>query len=1225
MADTVLTDSYDFVQRAVAEFVDIIDTLADHLGDDDIRKLILGDLGLDPTTGAQLQIPQQNLASVRAYRDRTDTDLEAFLAVVDDAAAILDAITSFIEAASAEPTTEEALRELLFELIMLSSLLQYRYKYPAALALAETLAIVDYGLENYDLVRLAVDQIGRIIDAFTRNIIGLHPLFVWRLGEVVELQTESHARDMSDAFLLPFAGVLMALILSEKPTKLTETKILYGWDVLDPSEPAAGDVISNRILSIDFKAKHKEPEKKLLTLGQNFAEDLDARTIPAALKTRFADAGHALGDAAVVVVKQPEKKWLIVDVDRFTIRKENSALNVFDQPASAEVARSVGLAFVPRDDGGPGLFIAVGAGTEAEFPLDRNWSVKVGGKAPAAVSFFLNFDDITDSQLFGPSDVTLTLSFKKKDELLPRRAKLPDIEGTDFSFGSFEWTYTLSTKKLEWKLVSKNNTLLISGESADSFIRRSLPAGEIRADFDLGLALEVLEPSFRFTDGTRVEVVIPLGKEVLGVRIAYVTLALTPVGEGDDTKLGIEVSSSLSIKWGPFTSAIERIGLAATLPPPKDEAGKRDWSEAFRFKPPNGVGFAIEASAVSGGGFLFFDRDRREYAGVLQLRLFERFWLKAIGLIATRLPDGPDDFSILAIASVEFDPGYQLVWGFTLEGVGLLVGVNRSMVLDTLREGVRNGTLDTILFPDDPVRDAPRLISSLRSVFPPTRDRHVFGFLLSLSWAGLKNSFDIELGVVLEVPPPVRLVLLGQAAIFLPTKQLGVVDIRFDIVGIWDQAQQTISVDAALRDSRVGRFPLTGELAARGGWGRERVFIIAAGGVHPSFNPPGSLPTLKRLLIALGGGDNPRLRLLGYLAITSNTFQVGAKAELYAKASGFTLEGWAGVDALFRFDPFEVVVAFSAGVKISRGSRVLFSLTLDGTLEAFTPVRVSGKVKFKIFFVKFSIPVNLTLGDTRTAILEAVNVQDELLAALQDRTNWAGELTNGRDLIATVRNVPADDAVMVHPLGSLSVRQQVVPLGVDIEVFRSARPSGARRFEITSLAVNGTAVQRRTVREFFAPAQFFEMSDDEKLARPSFEELAAGTAADSEAFTHGAAVTSDLQYETILIDHGQDTVVRLGLYDLSAVVLEATATFGAAGQTPNQTGGPGKYRVPGLGIRIAGAEWSVAGVDDLEPPDGTTFRGTYTEALEALRTRQAEHPTESGRLQIVGVHERVLP
>jgi hypothetical protein len=90
-------------------------------------------------------------------------------------------------------------------------------------------------------------------------------------------------------------------------------------------------------------------------------------------------------------------------------------------------------------------------------------------------------------------------------------------------------------------------------------------------------------------------------------------------------------------------------------------------------------------------------------------------------------------------------------------------------------------------------------------------------------------------------------------------------------------------------------------------------------------------------------------------------------------------------------------------------------------------------------------------------------------------------------------------------------------------------------------------------------------------------------------------------------------------------VLEAVAVFGAAGDAPGRTGGPGKYRVESLGIRVAEPAWSVAGVDDLEPPEGDTVTGTYTEALAALRRRQAERPAETGRLQVVGVHERVTP
>ncbi len=1223
MADNPLTEAYDFVQKAVGEFVDLVITLAGHLQDSEIRRLILADLGLDPDSGAQLELPEQNLNSIQAYLDRTDTDIEAFLAVVDDLSQISEVIISFIETASAEPTTEDGLRELAFELFMLSSLLQYRYKRPGALALAEILGVINYGLENFDLTRLLFSQIGKILGTLGQ-IFQLDDLFDVNLGDSTDFQTEAHARVLSDTFLLPIAALLTAgLDLREKPTSWLDTELLYGWDILDTDNPTLADTISNRILSTSFNAKFKDASEKLFSLGPEFSGDLDGRVVSTTLRDRFQTNGHSLTPEAVVVVKQPGKKWILVDADRFTIKKGDSSLDVFTEPAKNEVALNLGLALVPRDDGGPGLFLALGAAGERTIPLSIDWSLQLKGKAPTAASLFLSFADIRDSQVFGPSDAGISLAFKKKDQLLQRRAQLPDIVGSTLSFGTFDFAVDLTTKKLELRTNSKNNTLVISGKSADSFIRRSLPAGEIRADFDLGLAYSMMERTLRFTDGTKLKVVLPLGKEILGVRIVYITLEIAPVTENAETRVRIEVSTSLSIKWGPFTSAIDRIGLVAQLPPPRDASGDLDWSEAFSFKPPTGVGFAIDSPAVTGGGFLFFDRENQEYAGVLQLALFDKFDLKAIGLITTRLPGGEAGFSILAIASVEFTPGRQLIWGFTLEGVGLLVGVNRSMVLEVLRSGVRNGTLDGILFPDDPVRNAPKIISDLRSVFPPTADRHVFGFLLFVSWAGLKNSLKLKLGVILEVPAPVKLVILGQIEITLPSKKFGIVLIQADIVGIWDQAARSISVDAALRDSKVGEFPLTGEMAVRGSWGQDKVFIIAVGGVHPAFNPPAALPTLKRVQIALGTGDNPRLRLQGYLAITSNTFQIGARAELYARASGFTLEGWAGIDALFQFDPFKMVVDFSAGVEVKRGSRVLFSLTLKATLEAFTPIRIRGKVKFKIFFVSFSIPVNLTLGSPQEAVLAAVDVLGELIAALGDRTNWAGELPGRRELLVTLKDAPAVDELLVHPLGALSVRQQVVPLGIEIQVYKNTQPSGDRRFDITNVEVNGAAVSQNHVQEFFAPAQFFEMNDDEKLARPSFEELPAGVIAGDDAFTHGIAIDSEMIYETILIDHREDRLIRLGSYSLSQEVFQAAAFFGSAGQAPSKTTGAGKYRASGLGIRIAEPVYGIAGVDDLAAAEGVAATGSYSQALAALRAHQAEAPDTAGRLQVVGLHERV--
>ncbi len=53
-------------------------------------------------------------------------------------------------------------------------------------------------------------------------------------------------------------------------------------------------------------------------------------------------------------------------------------------------------------------------------------------------------------------------------------------------------------------------------------------------------------------------------------------------------------------------------------------------------------------------------------------------------------------------------------------------------------------------------------------------------------------------------------------------------------------------------------------------------------------------------------------------------------------------------------------------------------------------------------------------------------------------------------------------------------------------------PSADRRFEITGAAIGPNEQKRSSVRELFAPGQFFDMSDDDRLAAPSFESMVAG-------------------------------------------------------------------------------------------------------------------------------------
>jgi hypothetical protein len=91
--------------------------------------------------------------------------------------------------------------------------------------------------------------------------------------------------------------------------------------------------------------------------------------------------------------------------------------------------------------------------------------------------------------------------------------------------------------------------------------------------------------------------------------------------------------------------------------------------------------------------------------------------LKTIGLINTRMPDGSKGFSLLVITA-EFASPIQLGFGFTLSGVGGLFGLNRTMLLQPLAEGVRTGAVNSVMFPTNVVENAPRIISDLRSFFP---------------------------------------------------------------------------------------------------------------------------------------------------------------------------------------------------------------------------------------------------------------------------------------------------------------------------------------------------------------------------------------------------------------------------------------------------------------------------------------------------------------------------
>src|SRR5205814_1647943 len=115
--------------------------------------------------------------------------------------------------------------------------------------------------------------------------------------------------------------------------------------------------------------------------------------------------------------------------------------------------------------------------------------------------------------------------------------------------------------------------------------------------------------------------------------------------------------------------------------------------------------------------------------------------------------------------------------------------------------------------------------------------QYVFGPMAMLGW-GTPTLITIELALILELPSPVRLIILARLHAALPNADFAIVSINLDAVGVVDFDRSELSVDATLYDSRVGPFAITGDMAARLNWGDQPDFAMSLGGFHPSFTPP---------------------------------------------------------------------------------------------------------------------------------------------------------------------------------------------------------------------------------------------------------------------------------------------------------------------------------------------------------------------------------------------------
>jgi hypothetical protein len=453
--------------------------------------------------------------------------------------------------------------------------------------------------------------------------------------------------------------------------------------------------------------------------------------------------------------------------------------------------------------------------------------------------------------------------------------------------------------------------------------------------------------------------------------------------------------------------------------------------------------------------------------------------------------------------------------GFMLDRVGALVALHRRPDVERLRRGLSTGVIASFLFPENPVAAAATVLARLDENFPTAPGRHVLGPAAQIGW-GSPRMLRADLALLIELPAPVRLILLGAIQIGLPTLEHRIVDLRLDVLGVVDFARRTLALDASLHDSKVAGYELTGDMALRIGWGDDAHFLLAIGGFHPRFRPPPSFPALGRLALTIG--DNPRLRLEAYLALTSNTAQLGAHADLRFSVSGLSITGHLHFDALIDLFPLHIEAEISAGVAISYHGHNFASAKLQFVLSAPRPWHAKGKATIGILWWDVSVGFDVTWGNrTQPALPPPPDLAEVLRAALAARSAWTAELPAGEQPWIVVRDRDDGEPLRVHPLAALVVRQKALPLDHPITAYGQAPLGTTVRFAIRTVRIAGGPRSAAPVDDLFAPGQFTRLEQHARLSAPSFEAMHSGVRVEG-ATTLGATARVTMDHDTAVTD-----------------------------------------------------------------------------------------------------------
>jgi len=874
--------------------------------------------------------------------------------------------------------------------------------------------------------------------------------------------------------------------LISDPSSLPE--ILYGWGSEHFDFSQIMGYIHELLQSLDFPTSIKRVSKPI---GKGYQSSPDKASLPVAKMLRI----------PIFSILKDEKPV-------------EASLSLLQMPAEGEKL--------------PGIIIHPEIPPEVgqEIKLDDNLTVRIkGGMDLSSVfGFILRPGEISFRNPFQPDSKLpdtgfgITLDYLNETSAVlfgSHEGSRFEIKGAAISIiANHDQNHSEIILVIEASL--NESSLIIAANEQDSFLADLIGSNELRIPVPLTVGWSN-KRGFYFAGNSALAMSVNPHLSIGAIKIDKIAFIVNSSDEIDSPNFATQILIAVSGRLGPIAFSIDDIGLRFRIVFRSGNAGPFDIS--IDVLPPTGIGLSINENGIKGGGFI--SRTQNKYTGIIDLDILG-YSVQALAILTT-----DPEISFLFALFAKLKTAIQLGAGWKLTKIGGMLGVNHTVSHDKIATGIKSGVLDKILFPDNVIENAPTIIANFETVFPALHGQNIFGPAIQIAY-GTPTLITADVAVILEFPNPFLLSILGKVTSKLPNAENPIVQINIGIVGALDIVHGKVGVYGSIYDSKILDFVLSGDMAFAASWGAEKNLILSVGGFNPRFTPPSNFPPfnaprLKRLNLAF----SDLVTFECYLALTSNTLQIGARVDAVFKKSGAVISGFLSFDALVLFNPLYYIIDVEAGFGVKIKGRNLASITFVGTIEGPNPHRIKGSVTFSILWWDFSIHVEKTFGNIILDIISSIDPWPILRETLGQEESWTvetppwqkmGVVTNEDTMLTN-----QEGSQLIHPTGKFKISQRVVPFNHTLTKFGSVDPKEHFRFEIVSLNDIDASHLLKT-DDYFAPGQFTQFSTEEMLSLNSYELMESGiffgSDADLEIATSFEALRSkDIEYESVLLEN----------------------------------------------------------------------------------------------------------